>query len=112
MYRKQCNNTQNNFYTFQIPTNVKLSKEVGDLLRRLLERKPDQRITFDEFFNHPFIVGVPAEVATENDRHIISLLQRAKDYESSKRMNEAFDIYCDVLKLLIPMVQSKHTIRL
>jgi len=75
----------------------------------LLERKPEQRITFDEFFNHPFITVVPAEVAADKDRQITSLIQRAKDYESTKRTNEAFDIYCDVLKLLIPIVQSIHT---
>jgi len=91
----------------KIPTNVKLSPEVGDLLRRLLKRKPEERITFGEFFNHPFIVGVPAEVAAEKGRQLMSLIQRAKDYESVKRMNEAFDIYCDVLKQLIPMVQSE-----
>jgi len=91
----------------KIPTNVKLSAEVEDLLKRLLERKPEQRITFDEFFNHPFITVVPAEVAADKDRQITSLIQRAKDYESTKRTNEAFDIYCDVLKLLIPIVQSE-----
>ena len=98
--------------TIQIPTNVKLSPEVGDLLRRLLKRKPEERITFGEFFNHPFIVGVPAEVAAEKGRQLMSLIQRAKDYESVKRMNEAFDIYCDVLKQLIPMVQSMSTTQL
>jgi len=90
----------------KIPTNVKLSAEVEDLLRRLLERNPEQRITFDEFFNHPFIVGkVPT---SEKDNQIKSLLQRAKDYESSKLIHDAFHLYCEVLKLLIPLVQSMH----
>jgi len=39
----------------QIPTHVMLSETCKDLLRRLLQRNPLQRITFEEFFEHPFV---------------------------------------------------------
>lgn len=32
-----------------------LSETCKDLLKRLLERNPLTRITFDEFFSHPFV---------------------------------------------------------
>ena len=39
----------------QIPTNCNLSSECRDLLMRLLERDQHRRISFEEFFDHPFI---------------------------------------------------------
>jgi len=39
----------------QIPTHVMLSETCKDLLKRLLQRNPLQRITFEEFFDHPFV---------------------------------------------------------
>ncbi len=32
-----------------------LSETCKDLLRRLLQRNPKDRISFEQFFNHPFI---------------------------------------------------------
>lgn len=39
----------------QIPYGVNVSENCRDLILRLLRRDPDERITFDEFFNHPFV---------------------------------------------------------
>lgn len=32
-----------------------LSETCKDLLKRLLQRNPQDRISFEQFFNHPFI---------------------------------------------------------
>ena len=32
-----------------------MSVECRDLLHRLLERDPNKRISFEEFFDHPFV---------------------------------------------------------
>lgn len=39
----------------QIPTHIMLSETCKDLLNRLLQRNPAERISFDQFFNHPFV---------------------------------------------------------
>lgn len=39
----------------QLPPGTRVSKNCRDLLLRLLERSPDARITFAEFFSHPFV---------------------------------------------------------
>lgn len=40
---------------FKIPTDCNLSMDCRNLLMRLLERDQNKRISFEEFFNHPFI---------------------------------------------------------
>lgn len=40
---------------FQLPRHPRLSQECRDLLQRLLKRDPQQRISFKEFFAHPFV---------------------------------------------------------
>lgn len=39
----------------QLPPGTRVSKDCRDLLLRLLERSPDARISFAEFFTHPFV---------------------------------------------------------
>lgn len=39
----------------QLPQGARVSRDCRDLLLRLLERNPDGRITFAEFFTHPFV---------------------------------------------------------
>ena len=34
---------------------AKISSDCRDIMTRLLKHEPEQRITFDEFFNHPFL---------------------------------------------------------
>lgn len=40
---------------YQIPTHIMLSETCKDLLSRLLQRNPEDRISFYQFFNHPFV---------------------------------------------------------
>lgn len=42
-------------FVHQLPPGARVSKDCRDLLLRLLERNPDARITFAEFFAHPFV---------------------------------------------------------
>lgn len=39
----------------QLPLRPPLSRDCRDLLRRLLERDPDRRISFKDFFSHPWV---------------------------------------------------------
>lgn len=40
-----------------IPADINLSDEAKSLIRGLLQRNPSHRISFNEFFNHPFFQG-------------------------------------------------------
>ncbi|ORY00275.1 Pkinase-domain-containing protein [Basidiobolus meristosporus CBS 931.73] len=35
-----------------------ISEELMDLIRRLLKRNPNERMSFEEFFSHPYITGI------------------------------------------------------
>lgn len=50
----ECNFIRSRF-VYQLPPGARVSKDCRDLLLRLLERNPDARITFAEFFTHPFV---------------------------------------------------------
>jgi len=39
----------------EIPANSEVSEQCRDLLLKLLQREPQMRIFFDDFFSHPFI---------------------------------------------------------
>ena len=61
---------------FKIPGHIAndLSPECIDLLRGLLRRDADNRISFDEFFNHPFFkldigVQIPRQTNVKSERH-------------------------------------------
>lgn len=38
-----------------MPYGVEVSDDCRDLLLHMLQRDPDQRISFEDFFNHPFV---------------------------------------------------------
>ncbi|KAF3832141.1 hypothetical protein F7725_025806 [Dissostichus mawsoni] len=46
----------------ELPPGARVSKNCRDLLLRLLDRNPDARITFKEFFTHPFYVSRAEEL--------------------------------------------------
>lgn len=39
----------------KIPYGAQVSDKCRDLILRLLQRDPSKRLTFEEFFNHPFV---------------------------------------------------------
>lgn len=39
----------------QLPLRPPLSRDCRDLLQRLLERDPNRRISFQDFFTHPWV---------------------------------------------------------
>lgn len=43
------------FFLVQLPPGVQVSDDCRDLLLRMLQRNPDDRISFEEFFTHPFV---------------------------------------------------------
>ena len=41
--------------SLQLPEDSSLSEECKDLLSKLLQRNPSDRISFEDFFAHPFV---------------------------------------------------------
>lgn len=39
----------------QLPAGARVSRNCRDLLLRLLDRDPDTRLTFTQFFSHPWV---------------------------------------------------------
>jgi serine/threonine-protein kinase ULK2 len=50
----------------KLPSQIKVSEECEDLLRRLLRIDPKQRISFDDFFKAPFLLP-PLPTAAEQE---------------------------------------------
>jgi serine/threonine protein kinase len=44
---------QTKLFDFRIPPST--SRELADLITRILKRNPKERIDYEEFFNHPFL---------------------------------------------------------
>jgi hypothetical protein len=51
----------------QFPSNVTLSDDCVDLLKGLLKRNPAERMSYEQFFAHPFILKEPV-VSDEEDK--------------------------------------------
>ncbi|CAF1930144.1 unnamed protein product [Rotaria magnacalcarata] len=71
----------------EIPTDAQISPECHDLLERLLQRDPNKRISFPDFFRHPFISNdLTPEIA-----HADTVLQKAIQYEHIGDLKKALD---------------------
>ena len=79
-----------------------------DLLKRLLEHKPEQRIPFDQFFSHPFLDSAgDAESAAKCESRARRFIERARICESSGDIEEAFRLYCHALTHLMSALRRK-----
>eukprot|EP00475_Leptophrys_vorax_P026404 TRINITY_DN37242_c0_g5_i1.p1 TRINITY_DN37242_c0_g5~~TRINITY_DN37242_c0_g5_i1.p1 ORF type:complete len:585 (+),score=157.89 TRINITY_DN37242_c0_g5_i1:92-1846(+) len=54
-------------YDLQFPSNVTLSDDCVSLLKGLLKRVPSERMTYEQFFSHPFIVQDPLSSDDDKD---------------------------------------------
>lgn len=87
-----------------IPTHVMLSETCKDLLRQLLQRNPLQRITFDQFFSHPF-VDLDHMASSSSYPKAIELLNKAVKADEKKFYLIAQRYYLQSIEYLIPAIQ-------
>eukprot|EP00058_Branchiostoma_floridae_P009420 XP_002594908.1 hypothetical protein BRAFLDRAFT_110776 [Branchiostoma floridae] len=87
----------------EIPQGIQISGKCRDLLLGLLQRDPNQRITFEEFFNHPFIdlEHVPSHDSLDK---AVSIVTEAVSYDEEGNHAEAVKKYCDALEYFVPAV--------
>ncbi|KAG7333470.1 hypothetical protein KOW79_003605 [Hemibagrus wyckioides] len=87
----------------ELPPGARVSRDCRDLLLRLLDRDPDSRISFDEFFLHPF-VDLEHMASAESLDKAKELVLRAvqKDQEGEKAA--ALSLYCSALEHFVPAI--------
>ncbi|XP_023236282.1 serine/threonine-protein kinase ULK3-like [Centruroides sculpturatus] len=90
----------------QIPYGVNISDNCRHLILSLLERDPNKRITFEDFFNHPFI-DLKHMPSPESYQKGVKLIQEAILKDSYGDYNDAIQLYCEGLQYLVPLVTSE-----
>lgn len=85
----------------EIPSLPAVTEQCRHLLQCLLERDPDKRITFEDFFNHPFVdlEHLPSAECLPKARNLLQLAV-VKDYEG--KVSAALNLYCSALDYLLP----------
>ncbi|XP_072409066.1 serine/threonine-protein kinase ULK3 isoform X2 [Chiloscyllium punctatum] len=85
----------------ELPPGTRVSRECRDLLLRLLERDPEQRITFEEFFMHPF-VDLDHMPSAESLEKATALVVDAVKKDQSGDLSSALSLYCKSLEYFVP----------
>ncbi|XP_014609997.1 PREDICTED: serine/threonine-protein kinase ULK3 [Polistes canadensis] len=91
---------------FLIPQIPRISNACKNLLTSLLQHNLEYRLKFEDFFSDEFLdlEHMPCE---KNFIKAQKLLQNASELEFEKKSKEAFDLYSNVLKYLVPMLTNK-----
>ncbi|XP_063782446.1 serine/threonine-protein kinase ULK3 [Pseudophryne corroboree] len=87
--------------TIELPARPRVSPECRDLLQRLLERDPDQRISFPDFFNHSF-VDLEHMPCAESLEKAASLVVKAVEKDGAGEHSAALTLYCRAMEYFIP----------
>ncbi|CAF1537112.1 unnamed protein product [Adineta steineri] len=70
-----------------IPNDTRISSECRDLLEGLLQRDPNKRISFKDFFRHPFIfIDLSSQISRADE-----FLHKSINYEQSGNFKKALD---------------------
>ncbi|PVD19971.1 hypothetical protein C0Q70_20465 [Pomacea canaliculata] len=87
----------------ELPPGVEVSDDCRDLLLKLLQRNPEDRISFEEFFNHPFVdlLHAPSPYCLRNAKDIVSQAVK-KDTEGDYK--NAVTLYCNALAFFVPAI--------
>ncbi|KAG8335555.1 Serine/threonine-protein kinase ulk3 [Homalodisca vitripennis] len=83
-----------------------VSRDCQDLLGRLLKHDPEQRISYEELFAHPFLdlEHLPSE---ESYRKGVALVHEAVRQDAAKEFRQAFVLYCQALQYFVPYIQAE-----
>ncbi|CAF3711691.1 unnamed protein product [Rotaria sordida] len=85
----------------EIPNDAQISPECRNLLENLLQRDPNQRISFPDFFRHPFIsIDLLPQIA-----HADNILQQAINYEQSGDLKKALDYRVQALDEYLAIIK-------
>ncbi|XP_020600880.1 serine/threonine-protein kinase ULK3-like [Orbicella faveolata] len=87
-----------------LPVGSKVSPDCQDLLLALLQRDPLARISFEEFFAHPFLdlEHVPSPLCLEK---AIKLVTEAIKMDDASELKEAAKLYCEAMAFFLPAIE-------
>lgn len=87
-----------------IPVGSKVTPDCQDLLLALLQRDPLARVSFDDFFAHPFLdlEHVPSPSCLEK---AVKLVMDAIKMDEEGNLKEAAGLYCDAMAFFIPAIE-------
>ncbi|XP_064475091.1 serine/threonine-protein kinase ULK3-like isoform X2 [Ornithodoros turicata] len=90
----------------ELPLGAAISDTCRDLLLSLLQRNPEKRIGFEEFFSHPFVdlEHLPSRESFEKG---VGLVHKAIAADSSGKYREALQLYCQALQYLLPVLHDE-----
>jgi len=91
----------------QIPQHIKVSESCRDLLRSLLRRNPDERISFDSFFAHPFI-DLEHMASEQSLPKASELLIKATSLDQAGDFDLAQRLYLKSIEFLLPAIQHEQ----
>ncbi|XP_025209160.1 serine/threonine-protein kinase ULK3-like isoform X1 [Melanaphis sacchari] len=89
----------------EIPSN-QVSPECRDLLLGLLKHNPSERMSYCQFFKHPF-VDLDHMPTTESYAKGLEAIHQAVQLDSEKQYKAAFSKYCIGLQYLIPCSRNE-----
>ncbi|XP_052797001.1 serine/threonine-protein kinase ULK3-like isoform X3 [Mya arenaria] len=91
----------------ELPYGVEVSDNCRDLLLRLLKRNPDERISFEEFFVHPFLdlEHIPSSRCLSK---ATSLVKEAVALDAKGDYPEAVKIYCQAVEFFLPAIKYER----
>ncbi|XP_041984296.1 serine/threonine-protein kinase ULK3-like isoform X2 [Aricia agestis] len=91
----------------EIPPNSSISPGCRDLLTRLLKHNPDERISYDEFFDHEYL-DLEYMPSKENYDKAVALIKQAIDLDVGGRLEAALAAYSESLRYLVPAVGAER----
>uniref|UniRef100_A0A669P4B8 Serine/threonine-protein kinase ULK3 n=1 Tax=Phasianus colchicus TaxID=9054 RepID=A0A669P4B8_PHACC len=94
----------------ELPSRPLLSPECRDLLQRLLERDPLKRISFEEFFAHPF-VDMEHVPGPESFCKATNLVVEAVKKDQEGDASAALSLYCKALEYFVPALHYESDAR-
>ncbi|XP_051053520.1 serine/threonine-protein kinase ULK3 isoform X3 [Phodopus roborovskii] len=100
----------------ELPLRPQLSPDCRDLLQRLLERDPSRRISFQDFFAHPW-VDLEHMPSVESLARATALVVEAVKKDQEGDAAAALSLYCKALDFFVPALhyevdtQRKEAIR-
>jgi len=86
----------------RMPCSVKLSPECHHLLVSLLQKNPNQRISFQDFFSHPFL-DLNHMPCLESYNKGCGILNGAVEFDKKGDFSNALDSYLNGLDYLLPI---------
>ena len=91
----------------EIPSCPPIYPQCHDLLKKLLQRNPSDRITFEDFFNHPFVdlEHAPTPQCLETAIGLVTVAVKA-DTEGDHR--NALKHYCSALEYFLPAIDYER----